>query len=80
MFLCGIVCIEYCSFLLWCDVVLNTGLSKPYVGVNSKIVNLLDITFDLDTGLYKPYMKDNDGQLYVDTIDMAWPLSDLLFF
>ena len=32
---------------------------------NAKVVNFLDITFDLRTGTYKPYMKDNDSPLYV---------------
>ena len=35
------------------------------VEVNHKIVNFLDITLDLNTGLYKPYMKPNNKILYV---------------
>ena len=34
---------------------------------NSKEVNFLDITLDLRTGSYKPYMKDNDAPLYVSS-------------
>ena len=34
---------------------------------NLKVVNFLDINLDLGTGLYKPYMKDNDMPLYVNT-------------
>ena len=36
------------------------------ITVNTKIVNFLDITLDLDTGEYKPYMKENDHPVYVD--------------
>ena len=39
---------------------------KVTTEANSKIVNFLDVTFDLNTGLYRPYMKENDQPLYVD--------------
>ena len=32
--------------------------------VNHKIVNFLDVTFDLNSGTYKPYMKPNNPPLY----------------
>jgi len=32
---------------------------------NKKIVNFLDVTFDLTSGSYKPYMKPNNKLLYV---------------
>ena len=34
--------------------------------VNKKVVNFLDITLDLNTGLYIPYMKENNTILYVN--------------
>ena len=39
---------------------------KVTTEANSKVINFLDVTFDLSTGLYKPYMKENDQPLYVD--------------
>ena len=36
------------------------------IDVNHKIVNFLDVTFNLDSGVYKPYMKPNDTLLYVN--------------
>ena len=35
---------------------------------NLKIVNFLDITFDLTNGTYKPYRKPNDEPLYINCI------------
>ena len=32
---------------------------------NLKTVNYLDITLDLNTGIYKPYRKPNDESLYI---------------
>ena len=40
---------------------------KVTIEANSEVVNFLDVTFDLRTGLYKPYMKENDTPLYVNT-------------
>ena len=37
------------------------------IETNLKEVNLLDVTFDLNSGLYKPYKKPNDQLLYVTT-------------
>ena len=34
---------------------------------NLKIVNFLDVTFNLEDGLYKPYRKPNETPLYVNT-------------
>ena len=34
---------------------------------NQKIVNFLDVTFNLEDGLYKPYRKPNETPLYVNT-------------
>ena len=39
---------------------------KVTTEANSKVVHFLDVTFDLNTGLYSPYMKENDQPLYVD--------------
>ena len=37
------------------------------IETNLKEVNFLDATFNLNTGLYKPYKKPNDQLLYVTT-------------
>ena len=39
---------------------------KITVDVNHKIVHFLDVTFDLHSGTYKPYMKPNNTPLYVN--------------
>ena len=36
--------------------------------VNHQIVNFLDVTLDLSTGIYKPYMKPNNPILYVNRL------------
>ena len=36
------------------------------IDANLKAVNFLDVTFDLNTGLYKPFMKTNDKPIYVN--------------
>ena len=36
------------------------------IDANLKVVNFLDVTFDLNTGLYKPFMKTNDSPVYVN--------------
>ena len=36
--------------------------------VNHKIVNFLDVTLDLNTGEYRPYMKPNNSILYVNRL------------
>ena len=41
------------------------GLSLDFVAVNKKIVNFLDITLNLESGLYEPYMKENNQIFYV---------------
>ena len=48
-----------------CKVFESNGLSIT-IEANSKIVNFLDITMDLRTGLYKPFMKENDRPMYVN--------------
>ena len=50
-----------------CDIFKILGLSITTEEINSKVVNFLDINLDLNTGLYKPYMKDNDMPLYVNS-------------
>ena len=47
-----------------CKVFQNNGLAVT-IEANSKIVNFLDVTFNLNTGIFKPYMKDNDKPVYV---------------
>ena len=39
---------------------------KITIKVNHKIVHYLDVTFDLDSQVYKPYRKENDTPIYVD--------------
>ena len=48
-----------------CQVFEKNGLSVT-IEANSKVVNFLDITMDLRTGIFKPYMKDNDKPVYVN--------------
>ena len=36
------------------------------IEANVKVVNFLDITLDLSTNTFKPYMKDNDIPIYVN--------------
>ena len=36
------------------------------IEANKKVVNFLDVTLDLNTGLYKPYIKPNDTPVYVN--------------
>ena len=36
------------------------------IETNSKVVNFLDITFNLNNGTYKPYKKPNDPLLYIN--------------
>ena len=38
---------------------------KITIDANKKIVNFLDVTFNLTDGTYKPYMKLNNKLLYV---------------
>ena len=37
------------------------------IETNLKEVNFLDVIFNLNSGLYKPYKKPNDQLLYVTT-------------
>ena len=48
-----------------CRIFEQNGLSIT-IDANLKIVNFLDITLDLSTGAYKPYMKENDHPVYVN--------------
>ena len=41
---------------------------KITIDVNHKIVNFLDVTLDLDTGIFKPFQKPNDTPLYVNRL------------
>ena len=41
------------------------GLSIT-IAANLKIVNFLDVTFNLQNGTYKPYKKPNDNPLYIN--------------
>ena len=35
------------------------------IDVNHKVINFLDVTFDLNAALYKPYIKTNDCPQYI---------------
>ena len=48
-----------------CRIFERNGLSIT-IEANLKIVNFLDITLDLSSGVYKPYMKENDHPVYVN--------------
>ena len=45
----------------------NAGLNIT-VDTNLKIVNYLDVTFNLDEELYKPYKKPNDEPQYINKL------------
>ena len=48
-----------------CKIFKQQGLSIT-IEANHKVVNFLDVNLDLNTGIYKPYMKPNDSPVYVD--------------
>ena len=48
-----------------CNVFNDLGL-RVTIDVNSKVVDFLDVTLDLNSGLHKPYIKPNNNLLYVD--------------
>ena len=47
-----------------CRIFANNKL-KLEIEANKKVVNFLDLTLDLRTGTYKPYLKPNNTPLYV---------------
>ena len=47
-----------------CNVFKSKGL-KITIDANKKIVYILDVTFDLTDGSYKPYMRPNNKLLYI---------------
>ena len=47
------------------NVLKSHGLIKITIEANKKTVNFLDVTLDLTSGSYKPYMKPNNKLLYV---------------
>ena len=46
--------------------IFNAYNLKITIDVNHKIVDFLDVTLDLNTGLFKPFMKPNNTILYVN--------------
>ena len=48
-----------------CQIFREINLSIT-IEVNHKVVNFLDVCFDLNTGIYKPYIKPNDKPLYIN--------------
>ena len=50
-----------------CNVFNDLGL-RVTIDVNSKVVDFLDVTLDLNSGLHKPYIKPNNNLLYVTTL------------
>ena len=49
-----------------CKTFNENGL-KITIEANKKIINFLDVTLDLSSGEYRPYMKPNNVLQYVDT-------------
>ena len=47
--------------------VFNEYNLKITLEVKHKVVDFLDVTFDLNSELYKPFMKENHNLLYVHT-------------
>ena len=47
-----------------CKLFRDNGLSID-VNVNAKVINFLDVTFDLSKGIFKPFRKPNDVTNYV---------------
>ena len=47
---------------------------KITIEANLKVVNFLDVNFDLNTGIFKPYMKENGHPVYVDCKSNHTPL------
>ena len=45
--------------------VFKSNSLKITIEANKRVVNFLDVTFDLSSGSYKPYMKPNNKLLYV---------------
>ena len=50
----------------------SNGL-KITIEVNKKVVNFLDVTFDLSSGTYRPYMKPNNKLLYFHRLSNHLP-------
>ena len=48
-----------------CNIFKKHKLSIEIV-VNAKIVNFLDITLDLESGIHKPYMKPGNNPIYIN--------------
>ena len=48
-----------------CKIFKENGLNITTEETNGKKVNFLDVNFDLENGLYRPYMKKNNKPLYV---------------
>ena len=47
-----------------CQIFREMGL-KISVDANKKLVNFLDVTLDIQTNIYKPFLKPNNPLLYV---------------
>ena len=56
-----------------CRILETNGLSIT-IDVNVKVVSFLDITLDLSTCIYKPFMKENDHPVYVDVKSNHHPM------
>ena len=56
-----------------CRIFERNGLQVT-IEANTKVVNFLDITLDLGTGTFKPYMKENDVPIYVSSKSNHPPL------
>ena len=49
-----------------CQIFKDNGL-KITILANQIVVHFLDITLDIDSGVFKPFMKPNDTPLYINT-------------
>ena len=56
---------QFGAFFTKCTMLLHVR-STITAESNLHVVNLLDVTFDLSTGKYKPYRKPNDDPLYIN--------------
>ena len=48
-----------------CEIFRQEGLSIT-IQANIKVVDFLDVTLDLSTGVFKPFMKPNNTPTYVN--------------
>ena len=57
-----------------CRIIRELGLKAEFVAVNTQIIDYLDVTLDLSTGLYKEYRKPNSRPIYVSKLSNHPPM------